>query len=38
VALTTGATTLYGNTLSNASVSLIGGANGPLVRDIAIKY
>ena len=38
VALTTGAATLYANTLGNASLSLIGGANGPVVRDIAMKY
>jgi len=38
VALTTGAATLFGNTSGDASRSLIGGAAGPVVRDIAIKY
>lgn len=38
VSLTTGAATLYGNTSGDASLSLIGGAAGPAVRDIAIRY
>lgn len=38
VALTTGAATLYGNTSGDATRSHIGGATGPVVRDIAIRY
>jgi len=38
VALTTGAATLYGNTSGDATRSYIGGAAGPVVRDIAIRY
>lgn len=37
VSLTTGAATLYRNTSGNAALSLIGGASGPLLRDIAIR-
>lgn len=38
VSLSTGAATLYANTSGNASLSFIGGASGPVVRDIAIRY
>ncbi|WP_159916572.1 DUF4394 domain-containing protein [Pantoea sp. 18069] len=38
VSLTTGAATLYGNTSGDATRSYIGGAAGPVVRDIAIRY
>lgn len=38
VSLTTGAATLYGNTSADAARSQIGGAAGPVVRDIAIRY
>ena len=38
VSLTTGAATLYGNTSGDASRSFIGGAGGPQVRDIAIRF
>lgn len=38
VSLTTGAATLYRNTTGNAAASLIGGAAGPVLRDIAIRY
>ncbi|MNY79204.1 hypothetical protein D3C86_2197370 [compost metagenome] len=38
VALTTGAATLYGNTSGDVTRSYIGGASGPVVRDIAIRY
>ncbi|UST52355.1 DUF4394 domain-containing protein (plasmid) [Comamonadaceae bacterium OTU4NAUVB1] len=38
VSLTTGAATLSGNTSGNAALSQIGGAGGPVVRDIAIRY
>jgi hypothetical protein len=38
VSLTTGAATLYRNTSGDAGLSFIGGANGPAVRDIAIRY
>jgi hypothetical protein len=37
VSLTTGAATLYRNE-GEAAMSFIGGANGPAVRDIAIRY
>ncbi|MCZ2497723.1 DUF4394 domain-containing protein [Xylophilus sp. Kf1] len=37
VSLTTGAATLYRNT-GAASLSFIGGAGGPAVRDVAIRY
>ena len=38
IALTTGAATLFGNTSGNGALSQIGGAGGPVVRDIAIRY
>ncbi len=38
ISLTTGAATLYGNTSGNAALSQIGGAGGPVVRDIAIRF
>lgn len=38
VALGTGAATLYRNTSGDPSQSFIGGAAGPVVRDIAIRY
>lgn len=38
VSLTTGAATLYGNTSGDVTRSYIGGAAGPVVRDIAIRY
>ncbi len=38
VSLTTGAATLYANTTGDASRSLIGGATGPVVTDLAIRY
>jgi len=38
LSLTTGAATLYGNTSGDATRSYIGGAAGPVVRDIAIRY
>jgi len=38
VSLTTGAATLYRNTSGNAALSMIGGANGPALLDIAIRF
>ena len=38
LSLTSGAATLYRNTTGDASLSLIGGASGPVVRDIAIRF
>jgi len=38
VSLTTGAATLYRNTSGNAALSQIGGAAGPALTDIAIRY
>ena len=38
VSLTTGAATLYGNTTADLTRSFIGGATGPQVRDIAIRF
>lgn len=38
LSLTTGAATLYGNTSGDATRSYIGGAAGPMVLDIAIRY
>ena len=38
VSLTTGAATLYRNTSGNTALSLIGGANGPALLDIAIIF
>ena len=38
VSLATGAASLYANTSGNAAQSQIGGAAGPVVRDIAIRY
>ena len=38
VSLTTGAATLYRNTSGNAALSQIGGANGPALLDIAIRF
>ena len=38
VTLATGAATLYRNTSGDASLSFIGGAGGPAVKDIAIRY
>ena len=37
ISLSTGASSLYMNTAGNAALSQIGGANGPELRDIAIK-
>ena len=38
VSLTTGAATLYRNTTGNAALNQIGGANGPALLDIAIRF
>jgi hypothetical protein len=38
VSLTTGAATLYRNATGNAALSQIGGANGPVLLDIAIRF
>jgi hypothetical protein len=38
VSLTTGAATLYRNTSGNAALSQIGGASGPALLDIAIRF
>ena len=38
ISLTTGAATLYGNTSGNVALSQIGGAAGPVVQDIAIRF
>jgi Domain of unknown function (DUF4394) len=38
VSLTTGAATLYRNTSGDAALSLIGGASGPALIDLAIRY
>jgi len=38
LSLATGAATLYANTTGDASRSLVGGAGGPVVTDIAIRY
>jgi Domain of unknown function (DUF4394) len=38
VSLTTGAATLYRNTSGDASLSLIGGAGGPGLIDLAIRF
>ena len=38
VSLTTGAATLYRNTSGNAALNQIGGANGPALLDIAIRF
>jgi hypothetical protein len=38
VSLTTGAATLYRNTTGDAALSQIGGANGPALIDIAIRF
>ena len=38
ISLTTGAATLYGNPSGNAALSQIGGAAGPVVQDIAIRF
>ena len=38
VSLTTGAATLFANTSGNAALSLIGGAGGPALRDLAIRF
>jgi hypothetical protein len=38
VSLTTGAATLYRNTGGNAALNQIGGASGPALRDIAIRF
>ena len=38
VALTTGAATLYRNTSGDATLSQIGGASGPALRDLAIRF
>jgi hypothetical protein len=38
VSLTTGAATLYRNTSGDATLSLIGGASGPALIDLAIRY
>jgi hypothetical protein len=38
VSLTTGAATLYRNTTGNAALNLIGGASGPALLDIAIRF
>lgn len=37
VSLATGVTSLYANATGNASLSQIGGANGPALRDLAIS-
>ena len=37
ISLLTGASSLYGNSSGDASLSLIGGLNGPQLRDIAIS-
>jgi hypothetical protein len=38
VSLATGATTLYRNTSGNAALNQIGGASGPVLLDIAIRF
>jgi Domain of unknown function (DUF4394) len=38
VALTTGAATLYRNTSGDATLSQIGGASGPALRDLAVGF
>jgi hypothetical protein len=38
VSLATGAATLYRNTSGNAALNQIGGANGPALLDIAIRF
>ena len=38
ISLTTGAATLYGNPSGNVALSQIGGAAGPVVQDIAIRF
>jgi hypothetical protein len=38
VALTTGAATLYRNTSGDATLSQIGGASGPALRDLAVRF
>lgn len=38
VSLTTGAATPYRNTSGNPALSVIGGASGPSVRDLAIRF
>jgi hypothetical protein len=38
VSLATGAATLYRNTSGNAALNQIGGASGPVLLDIAIRF
>ena len=38
ISLTTGAATLFANTTGNPALSQIGGAGGPALRDIAIRF
>ena len=38
ISLTTGAATLFANTSGNAALSQIGGAGGPALRDLAIRF
>ena len=38
VSLATGSATLFANTTGNAALSQIGGAGGPVLRDLAIRF